>query len=226
MPPSSRYSRTNASPSRSTTHSGQTIGQTRINIVKRLAIEGKAERGPDGKADGASIRMYLRVSRVLVCAPWPRSDSAPCSRRYRYLCLWTPSYLGAPSRYFQVSLRRIRPRSTRFLEPRNRSPQADLASCRGQSQDIGFSRPPTGQQCGTIQLLFYNLSPPSQGSAGVEPPWSLKRVVSVLVRFDGLFFEFPDLVLVEYTSIGRQIYGSRTREPVPSLLRTPQGVST
>jgi hypothetical protein len=36
--------------------------------VKKLAIEGKAERGSDGKGDGASLKMYLKVS-IYVATP-------------------------------------------------------------------------------------------------------------------------------------------------------------
>ncbi|KAI0819060.1 hypothetical protein BC629DRAFT_1466217 [Irpex lacteus] len=63
MPASTRYSRT-ASPTRSTSTSGATTHnqQQLPNVVKKLAIEGKAERGSDGKGDGASLRMYLRIA--------------------------------------------------------------------------------------------------------------------------------------------------------------------
>ena len=63
MPASTRYSRT-ASPTRSTSASGATAynQQQLPNVVKKLAIEGKAEKGSDGRGDGASIRMYIKVS--------------------------------------------------------------------------------------------------------------------------------------------------------------------
>ncbi|KIP07813.1 hypothetical protein PHLGIDRAFT_406713 [Phlebiopsis gigantea 11061_1 CR5-6] len=59
MPPSTRYSR-GSSPSRSNSNATSS-GQQRANIVKRLAIEGRAERTTEGKVDGASIRMFLRT---------------------------------------------------------------------------------------------------------------------------------------------------------------------
>ncbi|KAI0699993.1 hypothetical protein BC835DRAFT_1540845 [Cytidiella melzeri] len=64
MPASTRYSRT-ISPTRSTSHSASGTNYTQqqlSNVVKKLAIEGKAERGPDGKGDGASLKMYLKIA--------------------------------------------------------------------------------------------------------------------------------------------------------------------
>ncbi|KAI0086434.1 hypothetical protein BDY19DRAFT_908395 [Irpex rosettiformis] len=63
MPASTRYSRT-ASPTRSTSTSGATaFNQQQLpNVVKKLAIEGKAEKGSDGRGDGASLKMYLKIA--------------------------------------------------------------------------------------------------------------------------------------------------------------------
>lgn len=40
-----------------------TVGQQKLNVVTRLAIEGKSK----SDWDGASIKMYLKVSRPLLC---------------------------------------------------------------------------------------------------------------------------------------------------------------
>ncbi|KAI0340066.1 hypothetical protein BDW22DRAFT_1360573 [Trametopsis cervina] len=62
MSSSTRYSRSN-SPTRSTAYTGTTFNPPQLaNVVKKLAIEGKAERGPDGKGDGAAVKMYLRIA--------------------------------------------------------------------------------------------------------------------------------------------------------------------
>ncbi|KAI0672915.1 hypothetical protein C8Q78DRAFT_970556 [Trametes maxima] len=63
MPFSTRSSRpyTSSSPPLSTAYSvshATTIGQPKLNVVTRLAIEGRAERG----ANGAAIKMYLKIS--------------------------------------------------------------------------------------------------------------------------------------------------------------------
>ncbi|KAI0647363.1 hypothetical protein C8Q79DRAFT_908570 [Trametes meyenii] len=63
MPLSTRSSRpyTSSSPPLSTAYSvshATTVGQPKLNVVTRLAIEGRAERG----ANGAAIRMYLKIS--------------------------------------------------------------------------------------------------------------------------------------------------------------------
>jgi hypothetical protein len=62
--PSSTRTRA-SSPSKSNSFS--TAGPQKTNIVKRVAIEGKAERNDEGRTDGASIRIYLRVSSELRC---------------------------------------------------------------------------------------------------------------------------------------------------------------
>ncbi|KAI0636674.1 hypothetical protein C8Q77DRAFT_1049373 [Trametes polyzona] len=64
MPSSMRYRRQSApgSPPLSTiaysTSHATTVGQQKLNVVTRLAIEGRAERG----ADGAAIKVYLKIS--------------------------------------------------------------------------------------------------------------------------------------------------------------------
>ncbi|KAI9069109.1 hypothetical protein FKP32DRAFT_1641328, partial [Trametes sanguinea] len=64
MPSSSRYSRPSISgspPLTSRAYSvshATTVGQQKLNVVTRLAIEGRAERG----ANGAAIKMYLKIS--------------------------------------------------------------------------------------------------------------------------------------------------------------------
>lgn len=66
MPSSTRYRRqsTPGSPPLSTAaysvSHATTVGQSKLNIVTRLAIEGRAERG----ANGAAIKIYLKV-----CSP-------------------------------------------------------------------------------------------------------------------------------------------------------------
>ncbi|KAI1794647.1 hypothetical protein LXA43DRAFT_940530 [Ganoderma leucocontextum] len=62
MPSSTRYSRSSVSGSPplstpSLSHA-TTVGQQKLNIVTRVAIEGRAERG----ANGAAIKMYLKIS--------------------------------------------------------------------------------------------------------------------------------------------------------------------
>ncbi|KAI0362449.1 hypothetical protein OH77DRAFT_1467190 [Trametes cingulata] len=64
MPSSTRYGRQSisGSPPLSTTaysvSHATTVGQQKLNVVTRLAIEGRAERG----ANGAAIKMYLKIS--------------------------------------------------------------------------------------------------------------------------------------------------------------------
>ena len=63
MPTSTRYSRPSisSSPPLSSAYSvshATAIAQQKLNVVTRLAIEGRAERG----ANGAGIHMYLKVS--------------------------------------------------------------------------------------------------------------------------------------------------------------------
>lgn len=57
-PPNSRHKRA-ASPPLSVAGSSQftTTPQPKLNVVTRLALEGKAKQG----GDGATIRMYLKV---------------------------------------------------------------------------------------------------------------------------------------------------------------------
>ncbi|KAH8099576.1 hypothetical protein BXZ70DRAFT_973965, partial [Cristinia sonorae] len=62
---SSRHGRT-LSP---TAFSSATTGQQKLNIVTRVAIEGKARKGADGKAEGASIKMFLKLSIPADVAP-------------------------------------------------------------------------------------------------------------------------------------------------------------
>ncbi|CAL1705672.1 unnamed protein product [Somion occarium] len=62
MPASSRYGRTTSSPPLSSAYSTTTANQQRLNVVTRLAIEGKATRGSEGKTDGAAIKMYLKLA--------------------------------------------------------------------------------------------------------------------------------------------------------------------
>lgn len=62
MPPSSRHGRTTTSSPPLSTYSTTTGNQHKLNVVTRLAIEGKATRGTEGKTDGASIKMFLKVS--------------------------------------------------------------------------------------------------------------------------------------------------------------------
>ncbi|THH28498.1 hypothetical protein EUX98_g5693 [Antrodiella citrinella] len=61
MASSSRHART-LSPPVSTAFSSATAGQVKLNVVTRVAIEGKARKGVDGKADGAAIRMFLKIA--------------------------------------------------------------------------------------------------------------------------------------------------------------------
>lgn len=68
MPASSRHGRT-LSPPLSTAYSSATTGQVKLNIVTRVAIEGKARKGVDGKADGAAIKMFLKVRAFVPPAP-------------------------------------------------------------------------------------------------------------------------------------------------------------
>lgn len=77
MPTPSRYSRT-ASPTRSIPTSGATTynQQQLPNVVKKLAVEGKAEKGSDGRGDGASIRMYIKVSAGEVGAVYECEDDS------------------------------------------------------------------------------------------------------------------------------------------------------
>ncbi|KAI0333548.1 hypothetical protein GY45DRAFT_1432280 [Cubamyces sp. BRFM 1775] len=63
MPTSTRYSRpsTSSSPPLSSAYSvshATSVGQQKLNVVTRLAVEGRAERG----ANGAAIHMYLKIS--------------------------------------------------------------------------------------------------------------------------------------------------------------------
>ncbi|KAM5532098.1 hypothetical protein V8D89_014262 [Ganoderma adspersum] len=63
MPASTRYSRPSISGSPPLSFSpslshATTVGQQKLNIVTRVAIEGRAERG----ANGAAIKMYLKIS--------------------------------------------------------------------------------------------------------------------------------------------------------------------
>lgn len=63
MPSSSRHTRTVSPPLTTASYSNATaIGQQKLNVVTRLAIEGKSKKD----WDGASIKMYLKVSRLLV----------------------------------------------------------------------------------------------------------------------------------------------------------------
>ncbi|KAJ3553511.1 hypothetical protein NM688_g3572 [Phlebia brevispora] len=63
MPPSSRYSRASSrSPTRSNSFTSTSTGEKRSQVVKRLAITGKAQRKADGDLDGAALRMYLRMT--------------------------------------------------------------------------------------------------------------------------------------------------------------------
>lgn len=64
MPSSSRHTRTVSPPLTTASYSNATtIGQQKLNVVTRLAIEGKSKKD----WDGASIKVYLKVSRRLVC---------------------------------------------------------------------------------------------------------------------------------------------------------------
>ena len=63
MPSSSRHTRTVSPPLTTASYSNATaIGQQKLNVVTRLAIEGKSKKD----WDGASIKMYLKVSRFLI----------------------------------------------------------------------------------------------------------------------------------------------------------------
>ncbi|KAK7694038.1 hypothetical protein QCA50_003614 [Cerrena zonata] len=62
MPPSSRHGRTTTSSPPLSTYSTTTGNQHKLNVVTRLAIEGKATRGTEGKTDGASIKMFLKLA--------------------------------------------------------------------------------------------------------------------------------------------------------------------
>lgn len=58
MPSSSRHARTASPPLTSTSYSNTLAAGQRLNVVTRLAIEGKSQRG----SEGAAIRMYLKMS--------------------------------------------------------------------------------------------------------------------------------------------------------------------
>ncbi|KZT69808.1 hypothetical protein DAEQUDRAFT_241238 [Daedalea quercina L-15889] len=59
MPSSSRHTRTVSPPLTTASYSNATtMGQQKLNVVTRLAIEGKSKKG----WDGASIKMYLKIS--------------------------------------------------------------------------------------------------------------------------------------------------------------------
>ncbi len=105
MPASTRYSRSSISGSPPLSFSPSishttTVGPQKLNIVTRVVIEGRAERG----ANGAAIKMYLKVSNT--------QPATVCIREWVYLmllatrsrCLWTVSRLEQQSRYFQVRL--------------------------------------------------------------------------------------------------------------------------
>ncbi len=66
MVSSSRHSRTSSPPPSiaHSTSSALSTHQQKLNIVSRLSIEGKAKRGSDGRTDGASIRIYLKVGPI------------------------------------------------------------------------------------------------------------------------------------------------------------------
>jgi len=67
-PASSRHTRTLSPPLSSPplSNSALTIGQQRLNVVTRLAIEGKAKQGDNG----ATIKMYLKVGMPLISEGW------------------------------------------------------------------------------------------------------------------------------------------------------------
>ncbi len=79
MPSSTRYSGRSVTGSPplsfpSSTYSishGTTVGSQKLNIVTRVAIEGRAERG----AKGAGIKMYLKVGIVVASLLAVRSNS-------------------------------------------------------------------------------------------------------------------------------------------------------
>lgn len=62
---SSHFRAQNNSSSYSPTVTSGGIGQQKLNVITRVAIEGKAKQGQDG----ASIRMFLKVpsSQMYVC---------------------------------------------------------------------------------------------------------------------------------------------------------------
>lgn len=66
MSGSSRHGRTLSPPLSATSYSyAATAGQQKLNVVTRLAIEGKSKKG----WDGASIKMYLKVREAVILSP-------------------------------------------------------------------------------------------------------------------------------------------------------------
>ncbi|TCD63534.1 hypothetical protein EIP91_005304 [Steccherinum ochraceum] len=61
MSGSSRHART-LSPPLSTAYSSTNGAPVKLNIVTRVAIEGEARRGADMKADGAEVKMFLKMT--------------------------------------------------------------------------------------------------------------------------------------------------------------------
>ncbi len=67
-------------------YTSTTVGQQKAPVVKRLIIEGNAERATDGKADGAALKVYLKVCawtncprESLVSNAFCETDLNPCN---------------------------------------------------------------------------------------------------------------------------------------------------